>query len=199
MPTGITAPIYEGEDISVRDYLLRCSRQMGANAHMRDESLDVKPRYRKTDYSYYTQRIEELKQDIIELQTTDVTELQKKYDEQYEQQLITYREVAEQRKELRLRFEAMREQVSEWMPPTEEHRYLKNFAIEQIDESIRWDCREITDEDVKRVVAEREREFEIESKESMIESYKRTIVETGERDEAHNAWIRELYASLPAE
>jgi len=41
---------------------------------------------------------------------------------------------------MRERYEAMLAQVKAWTPPTSEHQGLKDFMVEQLEESIDFDC-----------------------------------------------------------
>src|SRR4051794_27715841 len=67
MPSGITAEIYEGKDVSLRDYLMRVGRQMGFAVMQRDSDLD-EPVKATEPSSYYERRVPELDARVQELQ-----------------------------------------------------------------------------------------------------------------------------------
>lgn len=197
MPTGLTGPIYEGETVSARDFLLRCSRQFGATAHMRDEPLAVMPRLKETDLSYYYKQIEAAEKRIAEIQDTDIVQLQAEYDEDYQEAIKQVERIRANKEQVQERYEKLRYEVADWVPPTEDHVYLKEFALQQLEDSIRADCAPSIYSEPKRKIATDQKEKEIEYLQADIQRYTQTIEETKERDENHNAWITKLYMSLP--
>ncbi len=94
-----------------------------------------------------------------------------------------------------MKYELMLEKVKEWIPPTDEHNGLKNFMIQQIADSIKWDCNNhdrpeifITGEEWK---FERLKDL-AQDKDTYEERYEKEKIDT----EKANNWIRKLYESL---
>lgn len=64
---------------------------------------------------------EEAKQDIIKKHNAEITQI-KKFLEKYKLEDEKYKKV--------------RDEIKEWIPPTPQHKALKNFALDQIDLSM---------------------------------------------------------------
>ena len=60
MPTGYTSKVESGEITELKDYVLKCARNFGAFAHMRDKRLEKEPEMREVD-SYYLNKLNEAK------------------------------------------------------------------------------------------------------------------------------------------
>ena len=59
MPTGYTSDIYDGKDISFREYALKCARNFGAYVEMRDSSLDTEMPTEFEPSTYYRDKLDE--------------------------------------------------------------------------------------------------------------------------------------------
>lgn len=144
MPTGYTAPIYEGEEnFTFKKFAMRCARNFGALIEMRGEPLDAEIDFDKCfqPSDYYKKalgRVEKEYQEFLDNPPT-AEELGKKYDEKVNNDFKKFLERKESRKVLQERYAAMLEQVKAWEPPTEEHNNLKEFMISQLQESMDYD------------------------------------------------------------
>lgn len=146
MPTGYTAPIYEGEEnFTFKKFAMRCARNFGALIEMRGEPLDAEIDFDKCfqPSDYYKKALERVEKEYQEFLDNPPTaeELGKKYDEKVNNDFKKFLEQKESRKALRERYAAMLEQVKVWDPPTEEHNGLKEFMISQLQESMDFDCK----------------------------------------------------------
>jgi len=95
------------------------------------------------------------------------------------------------------RLEKMLQSAKEWQPPSAEHEGLKKFMIEQLEETIEYDCKmrpvpEI-DYDLDWVKL---KYYKIESLERDVEYYKNKYQERVTHVDKANKWITELYISL---
>ena len=144
MPTGYTAPIYEGEEMTFEQFALRCARSFGALVSMRDEPIDAPiPDEFKVD-AYYQKDYEEAKaayENFIQNPPTD-EELEKSYARYVQKETDRAQKANEERALGRKRYEAMLTKVLKWEPPTPEHVNLKDFMIGQLKDSIDFDCKE---------------------------------------------------------
>lgn len=145
MPTGYTAPIYEGEEnFTFKKFAMRCARNFGALIEMRGEPLDAEIDFDKCfqPSDYYKKALERVEKEYQEFLDNPPTaeELGKKYDEKVNNDFKKFLERKESRKVLQERYAAMLEQVKAWEPPTEEHNGLKEFMIRQLQESVYYDC-----------------------------------------------------------
>lgn len=145
MPTGYTAPIYEGEEnFTFKKFAMRCARNFGALIEMRGEPLDAEidfdKRFQPSDYHKKAlERVEKEYQEFLDNPPT-AEELGKKYDEKVNNDFKKFLERRESSKALQERYAAMLEQVKAWEPPTDEHNGLKEFMISQLQESMDYDC-----------------------------------------------------------
>lgn len=139
MPTGYTADLYDGKDVSFEDFTLNCARAFGALVSLRDEPDAEIPDEFKVD-EYYVERFEKAKEELEKVkQMTDedfAAEAEKTFAREKESLLRTI----EEKKAIRKRYENMLEEVKQWVPPTSDHVALKNFMIDQLESSIRYDA-----------------------------------------------------------
>ena len=146
MPTGYTAPIYEGEkDFDFNKFVMRCARNFGAMMEFRDEPLnsevDFDKHFQPSDY--HKKRLEEVEKEYQMFLDNPPTEdeLGKRFDEKVKQSQDEYIERIKRSEMLLNRYEEMLKKVDEWEPPTSEHFNLKLFMINQLTKSIEFDCK----------------------------------------------------------
>lgn len=145
MPTGYTAPIYEGEEnFTFKKFAMRCARNFGALIEMRGEPLDAEIDFGKCfqPSDYYKKALERVEKEYQEFLDNPPTEekLGEEYDKKVNNDFEKFLERKESRNALQERYAAMLEQVKAWEPPTEEHNGLKEFMIRQLQESVYYDC-----------------------------------------------------------
>lgn len=140
MPTGYTAKLYEGADQSFPDFLMSCARAFGALITMRDEPMDAPIPDEFEPSPWYAERVEKVKARLAELQAMTVNEIANAAEAAHRQATDAWEEADRAKDERKARYEAMLAQVREWMPPTEDHQGLKDFMIQQLTESIDFDC-----------------------------------------------------------
>lgn len=63
MPTGYTADLYDGKDVSFEGFALNCARAFGALVSLRDEPDAEIPDEFKVD-EYYVKKFEEAKEEL---------------------------------------------------------------------------------------------------------------------------------------
>lgn len=198
MPTGLTAKIYNGEEISFKDFALLCARQFGALVHMRDEDLDAPITQREPD-TYYLEELNETKKKLEEFKANPPTKefLAKEWKEVLERLKKEDAEHNKKASELRLRYLEMLRQVQAWVPPTKEHTKLKEFMIKQLEDSIRWDCT-VSDYADKFVTVDKyiENSLSSEPLEKDVEYYQKEWDKQVRRCEEANKWVEDLIKSL---
>lgn len=149
MPTGYTASIYDGKDITFEDFALECSGAMGAMVMVRDEPNIELPKELKVS-NYYYERVDSDRAKIEYWKNISDSDLESKAIEETKETLTSAYDSCVTKDKLRVRYEAMLEHVTAWTPPTEEHVNFKNFMIDQLESSINADCHQYYDlEDVK--------------------------------------------------
>lgn len=195
MPSGYTADIYEGKDVTVRDFLIKCSRSFGANIRMRDDSFDAEI----VDYVPNTQHLEKslqyAKDNLAKLKSLSREEIEALTIEKYNDALTSHSEIIAKKSALSARYESIIKQVKKWTPPTDEHVKLKEFAIEQLESSKDFDCSYISTPPCLMTVDEYITTY-TEMYERDIVYYEEAIQKEIECCESSNKWNRELRDSL---
>jgi hypothetical protein len=131
MPSGYTSDIYNGKEVTFKDFALGCARAFGACVMQRDDPADEKPKIMPEE-SYHTEELKKLKK------------FQKPTKAQFEsyvkETIADYEKSIKEKNELKKRYSDILEEAKNWQPPTKEHERLKAFMIEQLTESKQWDC-----------------------------------------------------------
>lgn len=193
MPTGYTADIYDGKDVSFSDFALKCARAFGACIEQRDDDLNDKPKLiEKTKDSYSLKRLEEAKK------WKKPTKAE--FDVYVKLQTAYYNEKIDKQNKLKASYQKMLDKANAWTPPTKEHEGLKKFMIEQLNSSIEFDCgfeyyqRELNN--IKQLTYNQYVKNMRASNKRDIEYHTNELKKDNERTDNRNAWISALYKSL---
>ena len=196
MPTGYTAAIQEKPDITFQEFARQCARAMGACVSQRECTLSQPPKLDEPS-DYNLRRCRESEVMLLQLNTMSDEELQASADQAFEDES---QRAAKRLKEMRITEAAYRrvlDEVEAWEPPTADHQGLKDFMIQQITDSIEWDCNtSYYDTPIGRLTG---REWQAAQKEQLtrdIEYHKKAYAEEVERTKNRNAWKRQLAESL---
>ena len=154
MPTGLTAEIYEGKKLTLREFALRCAKQFSpAYSYEGDLPLDKPPVLKASDY--YKLAIKRTDEKLTRLE-----HLRKHIDEaehiiEQERQDFILREEKRSKllTELKQRYDTWIAEVEGWKVP-EEYKYLKDFMLEQLRESKRFDCTNVHIQEPQQMSAE---------------------------------------------
>lgn len=196
MPTGYTAPIYEGKEMTFEQFMLRCARNFGALISMREEPLDVPIPDDFQPDDYHKNQIEKWQKKAAMFVRPKREDLESEYQAAYDKAKAEYDEKEVERKALRNRYADMIEKVKNWQPPTSDHENLKKFAISQLEDSMNHDCHywEFTFLDKERwVESEMNRDdFFAKNLAYHKEQYEKEVKACKARTE----WVRQLKASL---
>lgn len=199
MPSGYTCGVQEGKITDVKDFILTCSRGFGAFIHMRDDNLNTEIKYQEVG-EYYPRRLEQAKREFEEFKQLSDEDIQKQLDERYEAKVKENRESLKRFDEQRQRYLDMIEKVKEWNPPTEDHIKLKEFALDQLNSSLDFDCNEsmrncYLEEPIKDNLNEY-KQGKIKRYLKDIEYYSKYYREEIEEVEKANKWIDDLVNSF---
>ena len=193
MPTGYTADIYEGKDISFSDFALKCARAFGACIEQRDDDPNDKPKLiEKTKDNYNIKRLEEAK--------NWKKPTKAEFDAYIKKQTAYYNEQINKQNKLKVSYQKMLDKANAWTPPTKEHEGLKKFMIEQLTESLNFDC----DNDyyqreqflIKTYTYNQYVKDMRDKNKKDIEYHTNELKKENERIDNRNAWISALYKSL---
>lgn len=198
MPTGYTAPLYEGKDISFSEFAVSCARAFGALIEMRDEPLDAAIPNEFVPTSYHQKRLEEAQKEFAEVLQWDTHEAEEQAEKAYQEARDQYLDALKRTEECRQRYRAMLLQVLEWQPPTPDHEDLKKFMVQQLSHGISIDCT------LRREPPRYESGGEYKT--ALLASIQRSIDHHSEQNEKEIAlamerteWVRALRRSLPEE
>lgn len=140
MPTGYTKEIYEGKEISAKDFIMRCARAFGACIEMRDESLNKKIPEQFETNDFYLQQIEATKRELEYYENMSIEQAQEFCDQEYEKEVQADKEYKNEKEQLEKRYKKILDEVTLWKPPSLDHDNLKQFCINQLKISIKFDC-----------------------------------------------------------
>lgn len=190
MPTEYTAPIKDG--ITFEAFALSCARAFGALVTMRDEPFDAPIPEEFPPSDYHAGELAKLRKELTELSDAEVDERARR---EHEAEVACIKQRDSEDKALRARYEAMLQQVRAWTPPTPEHEGLKRFMVEQITQSIHYDC------DIPRELPAPKTGAEwysarIAEIARLMAYHKKEQREEQDRAAERTRWVRDLRASL---
>ncbi len=200
MPTGYTADIEN--DISFEDFILGCARAFGACVHQRDDSASDKPKLRAED-SYYEEQLLTTEAELGALKTMNREQREAYGQELKDEGIASAQKYFNEKVLLKNKYDAMMQKVQAWTPPTSNHTSLKQFMIDQITDSIKWDCdtqywvEELTkasSADPLKLVDAKIAEYERD-----IAYYEEKMDKESARNAEANQWISQLYDSIGIE
>jgi hypothetical protein len=162
---------------------------------MRDDSNDT-PIPDKFEISqYYVEALAD-KRALVELleKLTDA-EWQERLDSDYDESVKSYEQRVVDNLQLRSRYQEMLGQVQEWTPPTSEHEGLKTFMIEQIEDSMKFDCYEPIRPE--KLALEEFKTEQLQSAKRSLGYSQENLQEEIDRVNGRNKWIQALRDSVP--
>lgn len=204
MPTGYTAEILDGKINTFKDFAKKCMRAFGATIHMRDDSLNESYRPREID-KYYIERVEEAEEKLAVLKTADDKFFIDKVREELKSDYAYYEEKLRKVKADEVKLKSILTDTKKWNPPTDDHVGIKDFMIQQLEETIKYDanCKYYEDElreiktklespiDVARV-----KHKMIEDAEEDLQRSKERLDEERKRCEDSNKWVEDFLQSI---
>ncbi len=196
MPTGYTAAIANG--ITFRQYAMDCAKAFGALITMRDEPANAEIPEKFEPSKYHIDKITAAENELKELRAMDDSEAEKRARLEFEQELESHQKYVNDKSELKDKYLAMLKQVKIWQPPTSEHVEYKNFMIQQIEQSIDFDC---TTTYLSKPALKSGRVWlngKIDRALKDLEYHKEENRKEIERAEGRTAWVNALRNSLPS-
>jgi len=194
MPTGYTLDLYNGKDIAFEEFVLKCARAFGALIDMRDEPMDAPIPERFEPSDYHLKELEKAKRRLKEIRKWNEEKAEQEAERAYREALEEREEFIKKNKLIRKRYEDMLSKVREWKPPTPDHVDLKKFMIQQLEDSIEFDC--FIPEMPQRLSGEEYREQQIRKALSDIEYHEKEYAEEVNRVCEKNKWLLLLRESL---
>jgi hypothetical protein len=196
MPTGYTAGVADGTIADFNAFVMGCARAFGALILMRDDPMDASIPERFEPSSFYANRLAEARGRLEMLEAMTPEQAQVARDKAHDEAVAGWKRREVNRVETRNRYQAMLAQVVQWEPPTLEHQELKTFMIDQLHQSIEFDCSSEYD---TRPVTPPAEQWLSEQRQTARRDRERYLVEHAkevERTEGRNRWIQALRDSL---
>ena len=195
MPTGYTSVIAEG--FTFEKFAMTCARAFGAMILMRDESTDaeIPDEFKPSEHHLVKLHAAQARQSALLGMSHPEMEAGVALANQTAQESYKTRRAGKDK--LQAQYEAMLVRVQAWTPPTADHEGLKKFMVDQITQSLDFDCGVgcIEDEPQPRLASEwLNDEFAKVNRD--IAYYTKAHAEEVERTNDRNNWLKALRASL---
>lgn len=139
MPTGYTAAIADG--ITFQQYAMNCARAFGALVMMRDEPADAPIPEKFEPSDYHDKAIAESSAELGRLQSLSDAELLAEHATALREHAADYERRVAESNAIRAKYEAMLVQARAYKAPTPDHQKFAEFMVDQIVNSIDFDCK----------------------------------------------------------
>jgi hypothetical protein len=202
MPTGYTSDLHDGKDITFPEFAAKCAHAFGALILFRDSPASTTlPEIVPEEDDYHARKLQEAHDLLAEIGSWSPDEIRTRRDAAFARTHAAWVDGKARDKEMRARYEGMLAEVNAWSSPSPKHDKFKEFMVEQIESSIKFDCggyepggyfaaepqRPLIDEWLQAQEAKATRDMDYHFKE-------------GEADRARQAgrreWVETLRASL---
>lgn len=191
MPTGYTSDIYNGKDVSFKDFALNCARAFGACVMQRDDPADEKPKIMPEE-SYHADKLKEVGKFKKPTKT--------QYNNYIKEQIAYCQESIDKKKKLQKAYTAKIKEAQNWTPPTSDHEGLKKFMIAQLTESMEFDCIYTHNEsELNKLNEMTYNDYLIQEKQNhkwLIKYHTKYLEKDLNNIRQRNKWIQDLYNSL---
>lgn len=197
MPTGYTAAIHDGvREITFREFASECARAFGAAIMLREEPHGPIPPKLPAEDSYHRDALAKAERALREARDMPLREAGRLAKEAHESEVADVARRERERKARVKRYRAMLGKVRAWTPPTPDHHGLKDFMVQQLEESMRFDCGGRRWEAGPRKTAEQFKHDAVAQALRDVEYHAKNLREDLERHANRQAWVDALYASL---
>jgi hypothetical protein len=200
MPTGYTAGVADGTITELTPFALQLARGMGALIMMRDDAWDAPIPERFEPNTYHAEQLAALRDELARLIDLSPEEAQERADAAFAEAQATKQKYIAEKHDQRARYKAMLDKVVAWEGAPDG---LKDFALQQLNEGMRFDCGEGRDfdfwPDPERFDGETWRSTELERVGRQIGSHARENAAERQRVGERNVWIAQLRKSLAME
>lgn len=195
MPTGYTADVQSGKITDFQTFALRCARAFGALIELRDEPSDAPIPSKLGRSDHHSKALREAAGRLQALKSMSAAGAQRAANEANKEAEAAHERRVAEKKMQRDRYEAMLAKVSAWTPPSADHVDLRDFMLQQLRESIDFDCGG-RDEAPAPLSGPDWLAREIKSAEWSVAYHKREQRKEDERYSGRQEWIDKLRSSL---
>lgn len=197
MPSGYTEPVLTGKITEFRDFALDCSRAFGARVMERDNGMDAQWEPRTID-EYYITRLNESIQKLNELTARTPEQWTTAHVKACEERFAYLQDTLAKAETAKARYSKMLVFAEDYVAPSADHENFKQFMVEQLVESMKFDVYKphVSDTDVDRLTVEQFRDQKIAQVRKDISYYAKEIEEDADRVIGSNNWMYQLFTSL---
>ncbi len=196
MPSGYTADVQHG--ISFNQYAWKCARAFGALAGLRDSPDDVAiPKVFEPE-DYHLKELKSAEKHLLKLKkmrNATKIKMAKAYND--ERQAYANTRIREINLIL-IRYKEMLAMARAWKPPSSEYTNYKQYMIDQLESSIKWDCdSSYYLEQLDKVISVKEwYDAEVDSALHDIEYHTKHYQEDIETAAQRTSWVQTLRDSI---
>lgn len=137
MPTGYTDRIKDG--ITFQQFAMGCARAFGACVTMRDDSSDKAIPERFEPSGWNKKELSKAYKELESINGMSVLDAEKLSLIEFAKECKRQTEAITKDRKLMSQYKDMLRQVKQWQPPTPHHIEFKEFMVEQIEGSIKFD------------------------------------------------------------
>lgn len=196
MATGYTYKIKDG--ISFEEFALDCAKAFGACIELRDTPNAEIPEKFEID-NYHLEQLGKTETKLHEFKSLTDEEVSKIIESEYDERFSMLKKNIKDSRDLERKYQTMLSKVVAYTPPSDNHVEFKKFMENQIRESIKHDCSDYYEEELKKLTKPSIEEWKSERKESLewsIEYHTTHWKKAKEVVDGKNLWISQLRDSL---
>jgi hypothetical protein len=197
MPTGYTADVQDGKVTDFPTFAMQCARAFGALVLMRDDPKDASIPEEQRPGSYYIESVQRDEVALGRLLTMSGPDCEAAAIKAHEAAVTYAADYLAKRRTERERYKAMIAKVEAWTPPSADHVNMKKFMLDQLNESLKFDCGGDYSPTVEPLLSGSGwRLQQIARAKESLERSRKSLAEEEERVRGRNKWVRELRESL---
>ena len=194
MPTGYTSDIYNGKNVTFEKFVFACSRAFMPS--MRDSAFDapIPDKYPVSDY--HKKELDKAKKNVVKYAKMTIAQAAETLKKNEIKVRAEEKKSKEESEALRLRYEAMVIKVERWSVP-KELAGLKKFMLEQLRESIKFDCSVLERQEKEEPMTPEEYLQELrESAEDDVKYHSAGLAKDISIAKSNETWIKMLKKSV---
>lgn len=202
MPTGYTIGIADGTTTTFADYAMGCARAFGALVSMRDEPLRVPiPDKLEPSTSYNQKRLNETMAELHELRLMSDADAVAQAVSDFDASMKSRADSEAGRIARLARYNQMLAEAEAWEPPSRDHVEMKAFMVQQLKDSMKFDCSPPNPAWDPEPVLQTGDEWRGDREQMLlrdVDYHTKQLAAEVERTGIRNEWLQQLRASLAA-
>jgi hypothetical protein len=195
MPTGYTATLHDGEQ-TFEDYALSVARAFGALITMRDDPSDAKIPDEFESDSYHRNAAHAARRDVARYERMSDADLMAEQETKRDAAVKRHAEYMAACDARRVRYDAMLVHARAYVAPTQDHEGFKKMMVQQLEESIKFDCGDYEPPVPDMESADEYRARKLEGAQREITYHDKKYEEDVQRAKDRSAWVQALRGSL---